>query len=175
MNLFIFLVCFVVLIYATAMLIKSGWSYFKAHRAGENPTRTKIIMYTFIMFFAVCIGVYSAAQDAPNHSQKQQATQEDSQPTLTPEEDMEHIAKKSPSNAAQSAPPSSSAATSDTTHKATSSAASLQKASYLGNPKTKKFHRPTCRTIKHPENFVAINSRNEAVTDGYTPCGVCKP
>ena len=99
MHLFVFLLCFVVFIYAIVMLVKSGWSFFKAQRAGENPTRTKITMYALMMFFASCIGVYSAAQDAPNHATKQQTAQEEQQPALTPEEDMEQIAKKSASSA----------------------------------------------------------------------------
>lgn len=82
------------------------------------------------------------------------------------------------SSAAQTTSATSSAATSNasnTTSKAASGASTIPEASYLGNPNSKKFHRPTCRTIKHPENFVAISSRDEAIADGYTPCGVCKP
>ncbi|MCR5440301.1 MAG: hypothetical protein K6F01_12830 [Selenomonas sp.] len=99
MHLFVFLLCFVVFIYAIVMLVKSGWSFFKAQRAGENPTRTKITMYALMMFFASCIGVYSAAQDAPNHATKQQTAQEEQHPVLTPEKDMEQIAQKSASGA----------------------------------------------------------------------------
>lgn len=82
------------------------------------------------------------------------------------------------SSAAQPTSTASSAATSNasnTTSKAASGASTIPEASYLGNPNSKKFHRPTCRTIKHPENFVAISSRDEAIADDYTPCGVCKP
>lgn len=48
-------------------------------------------------------------------------------------------------------------------------------AGYLANPRSMKFHYSSCRTIKHPENFVEYNSREEAIADGYAPCGVCKP
>ncbi len=48
-------------------------------------------------------------------------------------------------------------------------------ADYLGNPKSMKFHYATCRTIKHPENFVSFESRDEAIANGYAPCGVCNP
>lgn len=48
-------------------------------------------------------------------------------------------------------------------------------AKYLGNPRSMKFHYPDCRTIKHPENFVTIESRDEAIAEGYVPCGVCNP
>lgn len=48
-------------------------------------------------------------------------------------------------------------------------------AEYLGNPRSMKFHYTNCRTIKHPENFVTIESRDEAIEEGYVPCGVCNP
>ena len=48
-------------------------------------------------------------------------------------------------------------------------------ANYLGNPNSMKFHHANCRTIKHPENFVPFDSRDEAIAEGYAPCGVCKP
>ena len=68
-----------------------------------------------------------------------------------------------------------SASTARTSQKTASASSFSTEVSYLGNPKSMKFHRPSCRTIKHPENFVAISSRDEAIADGYTPCGVCKP
>ena len=34
---------------------------------------------------------------------------------------------------------------------------------YLGNPRTMKFHNDNCRTIRHRENFVEIDSREEAI------------
>ncbi|WP_256219623.1 Ada metal-binding domain-containing protein [Selenomonas ruminantium] len=37
------------------------------------------------------------------------------------------------------------------------------------------FHYSTCRTIKHPENFIPYSSREAAVNDGYVPCKVCHP
>ena len=48
---------------------------------------------------------------------------------------------------------------------------------YLANTKSGKFHYADCRTIKHPDApyFVPYNSRDEAIADGYEPCGVCKP
>ena len=33
----------------------------------------------------------------------------------------------------------------------------------------------TCRTIKHPENFIPYSSREAAVNDGYVACKVCHP
>ncbi len=46
---------------------------------------------------------------------------------------------------------------------------------YLGNPRSMKFHYADCRTIKHPENFVPFQTRDEAVDAGYVPCKVCNP
>jgi len=46
---------------------------------------------------------------------------------------------------------------------------------YLGNPRTMKFHNNDCRTIKHRGNFVEIDSREEAINEGYQPCQVCNP
>ena len=46
---------------------------------------------------------------------------------------------------------------------------------YLGNPRSMKFHYSDCRTIKHPENFVPFQTRDEAVDAGYVPCKVCNP
>lgn len=46
---------------------------------------------------------------------------------------------------------------------------------YLCNPRSMKFHYYGCRTIKHPENFIPMSSREEAINAGYKPCGVCKP
>ena len=46
---------------------------------------------------------------------------------------------------------------------------------YLANTNSGKFHRATCRTIKHPENFIPYSSREAAVNDGYVACKVCHP
>jgi len=48
---------------------------------------------------------------------------------------------------------------------------------YLANTKSGKFHFADCRTIKHPDApyFVPYDSRDEAIADGYEPCGVCEP
>lgn len=46
---------------------------------------------------------------------------------------------------------------------------------YLGNPRTMKFHNESSRTIKHRGNFVEIESREEAIEEGYVPCKVCHP
>lgn len=46
---------------------------------------------------------------------------------------------------------------------------------YIGNKNSKKFHVPTCRTLPSPANRVYFNNRDEAIKQGFTPCGNCKP
>lgn len=46
---------------------------------------------------------------------------------------------------------------------------------YIGNKRSKKFHKPTCRTLPAPQNQVPLNSREEAIGAGYSPCGNCRP
>lgn len=50
-------------------------------------------------------------------------------------------------------------------------------ASYVGNARSKKFHRADCRYAAEmsPANRVEFGSREEAVRQGYVPCKVCKP
>lgn len=67
------------------------------------------------------------------------------------------------------------AITAITTILITLAAAPAMATDYLANPRSMKFHYYGCRTIKHPENFISIGSRDEAVNAGYSPCGVCKP
>ena len=49
--------------------------------------------------------------------------------------------------------------------------------SYVGNAKTKKFHRATCSVLKrtNSNNLVILHSREEAAQKGYKPCGKCIP
>ncbi len=49
---------------------------------------------------------------------------------------------------------------------------------YIGNANTKKFHYPECGAVSQmkEKNKVYLNcTRNEAIKDGYTPCGRCNP
>ena len=50
-------------------------------------------------------------------------------------------------------------------------------AAYVGNARTKKFHRPDCRWAGEisPANRVEFGSREEAVRQEYVPCKVCNP
>lgn len=50
-------------------------------------------------------------------------------------------------------------------------------ASYIGNASTKKFHLPSCSSVKkmNESNKISIGSRAEAINQGYEPCKVCNP
>ena len=51
------------------------------------------------------------------------------------------------------------------------------KEQYIGNTKSKKFHRPDCSSAEDivPENQIIFESRPDAVKAGYEACGRCKP
>ena len=48
---------------------------------------------------------------------------------------------------------------------------------YIGNKKSMKFHYPGCRAVSQmsEKNKVEFASREEAVDQGYRPCGECNP
>ena len=46
---------------------------------------------------------------------------------------------------------------------------------YIGNASTKKFHRYTCPYLPDQENQVTFDTRDEAIDEGYSPCGHCNP
>ncbi len=46
---------------------------------------------------------------------------------------------------------------------------------YIGNKKSKKFHRTDCRTLPAENNRVFLKSYEDAVKQGYSPCGNCNP
>ena len=45
--------------------------------------------------------------------------------------------------------------------------------SYIGNVKSKKFHYPTCHSLPAEHNQIILNSREEAISQGFTSCGNC--
>lgn len=47
--------------------------------------------------------------------------------------------------------------------------------SYIGNSKTKKFHRSSCSYLPDASNQVSLDTRDDAVSGGYSPCGHCNP
>ena len=48
-------------------------------------------------------------------------------------------------------------------------------AAYIGNSRSEIFHRPSCTSLPAEENRVYFQSRTEAVVQGYSPCGRCRP
>lgn len=44
---------------------------------------------------------------------------------------------------------------------------------YIGNKNSKKFHRSSCSSLPAEKNRVYFNNREEAISAGYTPCGIC--
>ena len=48
---------------------------------------------------------------------------------------------------------------------------------YVGNQKTKTFHWWNCQSVKSmsDNNKVYFHTREEAIADGYKPCGSCNP
>lgn len=50
-------------------------------------------------------------------------------------------------------------------------------AAYIGNRNTKKFHSPSCDSVREMKesNRVEFSDREEAIDAGYKPCGRCNP
>jgi competence protein ComEC len=46
---------------------------------------------------------------------------------------------------------------------------------YIGNLRSHVFHRDTCASLPAEKNQVLFESRDQAVEEGYTPCGQCQP
>ncbi len=48
---------------------------------------------------------------------------------------------------------------------------------YIGNKNSKKFHYPSCSSVKQMKdaNKVELHGRDEAIREGYDPCGRCHP
>jgi hypothetical protein len=46
---------------------------------------------------------------------------------------------------------------------------------FLGNPSSFVFHSPHCRYSKNGKCTAVFTTREDALQQGYKPCGVCKP
>lgn len=48
---------------------------------------------------------------------------------------------------------------------------------YIGNKNSKKFHYPSCSSVTQMKdaNKVELHGRDEAIREGYDPCGRCHP
>lgn len=163
------------------------------HRNEYSPKKAKLIAAGTGCFWLLMS--LKNPKDAPQNNQPtMQAVETTAESTNTDAEQAEDKPAETTQESTQNASKSEAAAAKDSSAKSTGAAAAVgataathatQKAvsassanvdaTYLGNPKSIKFHRPDCRTIKHPERFVSLSSRNEAVASGYKPCGVCNP
>lgn len=55
---------------------------------------------------------------------------------------------------------------------------SSKKQTYILNTNTKKFHIPSCPSVKQMKESnkkVSTDSRDEIIAEGYDPCGRCHP
>ena len=50
-----------------------------------------------------------------------------------------------------------------------------ESAAYIGNRRSGVFHKPTCNTLPSSRNSVPLDSREQAIKEGYRPCGNCNP
>ena len=48
-------------------------------------------------------------------------------------------------------------------------------AQYIGNKNSKKFHSIDCASLPAERNRVYFDSREDAISEGYSPCGSCNP
>ena len=46
---------------------------------------------------------------------------------------------------------------------------------YIGNINSMKFHLDSCVNLPKAENRVLFENRDEALSEGYTPCRNCRP
>ncbi len=46
---------------------------------------------------------------------------------------------------------------------------------YIGNRRSRKFHKSTCSGLPYEDNREYFSSRSDAANDGYEPCKICKP
>ena len=46
---------------------------------------------------------------------------------------------------------------------------------YIGNTNTKVFHKESCSHLPSEVNRIVFDTRDAAISAGYSACGVCKP
>jgi hypothetical protein len=159
------------------------------HRNEYSPKKAKLIAAgtgCFWLFMSL-----TSPKDAPQNSQppaqevematesaSTEVEQPEDKPAEAAQEEQHSETATANDSSAQSAGAAAATTAATATHavqKAASAGSANVNATYLGNPKSMKFHNPGCRTIKHPERFVSLSSRDEAVASGYKPCRVCNP
>jgi hypothetical protein len=53
--------------------------------------------------------------------------------------------------------------------------ASPTEGNFIGNTRSLKFHKPDCKYLPAEKNRVYFQTRDEAISQGFVPCKVCKP
>lgn len=158
------------------------------HRDEYSPKKAKLIAAgtgCFWLFMSLTSPQSPQSSQPPAQevemtaeSANTEAEQSEDKPAEATQEEQKSKTATANDSLAQPAGAAAAATAATATHatpKAASAGSANVNATYLGNPKSMKFHRPSCRTIKHPERFVSLSSRDEAVASGYKPCGVCNP
>ncbi len=56
-----------------------------------------------------------------------------------------------------------------------SSASTATSGNFIGNTRSLKFHLPSCRYLPAEKNRVYFQTRDDAISQGFVPCKVCKP
>jgi competence protein ComEC len=46
---------------------------------------------------------------------------------------------------------------------------------YIGNVNSLRFHRPSCSSLPAEHNRIIHETREDAISEGYQPCGTCRP
>jgi competence protein ComEC len=46
---------------------------------------------------------------------------------------------------------------------------------YIGNYRSRVFHRPECGNLPEIENRITFTNRDDAIAAGFRPCKLCKP
>ena len=176
-------------VYADFLLASWSVPAVSPSRRVYSPKKAKLIAAgtgCFWLFMSL-----TSPKDAPQNSQppaqevematesaSTEVEQPEDKPAEAAQEEQHSETATANDSSAQSAGAAAATTAATATHavqKAASAGSANVNATYLGNPKSMKFHNPGCRTIKHPERFVSLSSRDEAVASGYKPCRVCNP
>ena len=150
-----------------ANLLKVG------HHGSDSSTTVSLVKAVKPQFAVICVGSGNTyghpTPEVLGHLQAAGAKiyRTDEQGTI--------IATSNGNTISMNATPSTTKVSSPTTPPIETPIQPGKSTQYIGNKNSKKFHLPTCRTLPSPANRVYFNSRDEAIKQGYTPCGNCKP
>lgn len=72
---------------------------------------------------------------------------------------------------------SSNSLTDDSDDYSSSSSSSSSGATYVASSNSDKFHYPSCSAANRIKDYnkITFSSRDEAISAGYSPCGICSP